>query len=416
MNDNNINGAKNILLYISSGSDMEVTMEEIDEITNHILRETGEGVDVIWGAGIDDALEKSIAVTLIATGFNEQQIFHTMESKKHSLDELPKTKKTISISDKAPSNEGLENIMTKAEKERLDNEAVKKAEDEILALETAKLQAEEMRLKAEVEVCEKVEAIEFEVNDETSVQKEDYLDLRIVNSESLTIQAPQKVETKTNVFSNILEDWTNDFKSVQNKLTEEERMQKEWEEAEKSNAPLEDEENWSDSDLYKMMDDLEIIEKETITNVERSSIISMTSANRVVDQNMHIGTKSMGDFAMESEIAIDLDLLDTQASVSPQTNAKPDVHISFAGESSSNREFQASSIAPTIRHRAERLRELSDMIKTQKGLEEIENVPAYLRRNVKLETTIPSSESEAPKHVLSMDGTISSNSFFDTVD
>jgi len=93
LNDNNIRGAKDILLYIRSGNE-EITMDEITEITDYIQNEAGSTAQIIWGTGIDESLDKKIAITLIATGFesnpnigievlegkmNTQRIVHNLE-------------------------------------------------------------------------------------------------------------------------------------------------------------------------------------------------------------------------------------------------------------------------------------------------------------------------------------------------
>ncbi|NVN96187.1 MAG: cell division protein FtsZ [Bacteroidetes bacterium] len=70
LNDNNIKGAKNILLYFASGSS-KATMDEITEITDFILNEAGQDVDIIWGAGTDDSLGNNLSITLVATGFDK---------------------------------------------------------------------------------------------------------------------------------------------------------------------------------------------------------------------------------------------------------------------------------------------------------------------------------------------------------
>lgn len=70
LNDNNIKGAKNILLYFASGSS-KATMDEITEITDFILDEAGQDVDIIWGAGTDDSLGNKLSITLVATGFDK---------------------------------------------------------------------------------------------------------------------------------------------------------------------------------------------------------------------------------------------------------------------------------------------------------------------------------------------------------
>lgn len=69
LNDNNIFGASNILLYINSGKD-EVTMDEVAEITDHIQEEAGLDADVIWGNGSDEDLGDKLSITIIATGFS----------------------------------------------------------------------------------------------------------------------------------------------------------------------------------------------------------------------------------------------------------------------------------------------------------------------------------------------------------
>ncbi|MFM7021986.1 MAG: cell division protein FtsZ [Flavobacteriales bacterium] len=68
LNDNNIKGANYILLNITSGS-MDVTMDEIAEITDYIQDEAGSTAEIIWGTGTDESLGENVSVTLIATGF-----------------------------------------------------------------------------------------------------------------------------------------------------------------------------------------------------------------------------------------------------------------------------------------------------------------------------------------------------------
>ena len=68
LNDNEIKGANFILLNVTSGLE-EITMDEIDEITDYIQNETGYTAELIWGNGTDESLEEKISVTVIATGF-----------------------------------------------------------------------------------------------------------------------------------------------------------------------------------------------------------------------------------------------------------------------------------------------------------------------------------------------------------
>ena len=69
LNDNNIDGARYVLLNITFG-DKELTMDEISVITDFIQNEAGANAEVIWGYGNDISLGDKINITLIATGFS----------------------------------------------------------------------------------------------------------------------------------------------------------------------------------------------------------------------------------------------------------------------------------------------------------------------------------------------------------
>ncbi|GGG40939.1 cell division protein FtsZ [Bizionia arctica] len=90
LNDNKITGAKNVLLLIVSGA-QEITIDEIGEINDHIQNEAGHGANIIMGVGEDESLDESIAVTIIATGFDidQQDEISNTETKKviHALEE-----------------------------------------------------------------------------------------------------------------------------------------------------------------------------------------------------------------------------------------------------------------------------------------------------------------------------------------
>ena len=73
LNDNDISGAKYVLLNITYGA-QEVLMDEITAITDFIQDEAGSTADVIWGHGFDGSLGDKLSVTIIATGFNSAPI------------------------------------------------------------------------------------------------------------------------------------------------------------------------------------------------------------------------------------------------------------------------------------------------------------------------------------------------------
>lgn len=91
LEDNNINGAKHILLNITSGL-KEVTMDEIFEITDFVREEAGDGSEIIWGNCYDNKLGNKLSVTVIATGFEHQVT--------DNLDFMPqKSQVTINLGD-----------------------------------------------------------------------------------------------------------------------------------------------------------------------------------------------------------------------------------------------------------------------------------------------------------------------------
>ena len=96
LNNNDIDGARNILLNITSGSE-EVTMDEIGEITDYVQAKAGNDADLIWGNGVDESLGGKICVTIIATGFSMTSIPEMMAARKvektyHTLADEPEPK------------------------------------------------------------------------------------------------------------------------------------------------------------------------------------------------------------------------------------------------------------------------------------------------------------------------------------
>lgn len=128
LNDNDISGANYILLNITSGEE-EVSMDEVDEITEYIQNESGNTADIIWGNGTDEDLGKKICVTIIATGFGREktQSFNLENEPKkivHTLDKKVNTDITQSFSkEDQPKNEG--------EEEKTDEPYLKSSEQQV---------------------------------------------------------------------------------------------------------------------------------------------------------------------------------------------------------------------------------------------------------------------------------------------
>ena len=134
LNDNKIEGSKNVLLLIVSGTE-EITIDEIGEINEYIQNETGNSANIIMGVGEDLELGNNISVTIIATGFGDekQKSLVSSESKKiiYNLDQDHPFEQTLIDEDK----ELLDNLNHQSDSivdEKVNNESQqKKIESEI---------------------------------------------------------------------------------------------------------------------------------------------------------------------------------------------------------------------------------------------------------------------------------------------
>lgn len=75
LNDRDINGAKKILLNIvSGGGDNELSTRELNTITQLINDATSSNAEMIFGTATDGELDDRVRVTIIATGFENNEI------------------------------------------------------------------------------------------------------------------------------------------------------------------------------------------------------------------------------------------------------------------------------------------------------------------------------------------------------
>ncbi|MES2650144.1 MAG: cell division protein FtsZ [Bacteroidota bacterium] len=124
LKDNEIEGARYILLNISSGL-REVTMDEVTIITDFIQDKAGLSADLIWGNCIDESLEDKLSVTIIATGFQ------TTEQRAKDKENVKKI--SLLTPDEAPLVRPIEpiNSFIEAKPAPVLNEPVLKAQEEL---------------------------------------------------------------------------------------------------------------------------------------------------------------------------------------------------------------------------------------------------------------------------------------------
>ncbi len=230
LNDNQILGAKNILLNISFGSN-EVLMDEIDIISNFIQEQAGLNADVIFGTSIDETLGEKLAVTIICTGFEsrENKITYAQDNvakttTKHVLYEAPSKPEMIianPLSDVVKTvasiiepeaeinmgqivemvNEPIATINTIVEIPAVDNEIVRfELEDEVVAVADVEQDAIE---EIEMPVAE----IEVEIPQE-DISQEPFMKIiePIINEIDLPELNDELMETPPAAYSNFVDE------------------------------------------------------------------------------------------------------------------------------------------------------------------------------------------------------------------
>ena len=255
LNDNKIDGSKNVLLLIVSGTD-EITIDEIGEINEYVQKETGNSANIIMGVGEDQELGNNISVTVIATGFAEDQQNDLVnsETKKviYSLDDNQKVEKTL-IDEDEISNGEIEEITYKSK-------------DDLSKDNQIKIDSQINEILRDIEVeYEQVEyeKADYEIIDNELINEIEVFDIEEVMPENIEIDESEENEITDGLFSNQL-----DLESVT-------------EEVEFIKLDLDEEENLDEKD--SKTDDLIINEEDSLEEQEVS--LNITNENDHVFEN-----------------------------------------------------------------------------------------------------------------------------------
>jgi cell division protein FtsZ len=96
LNSNDIRGAKNVLLNVTSGNE-EFRLDELGAITDYVQSAVRDDVQIIWGNGTDETLGDKIRVVIIATGFKKYDVHEVFAEKKKV-----EAKQLLKLDDKVP--------------------------------------------------------------------------------------------------------------------------------------------------------------------------------------------------------------------------------------------------------------------------------------------------------------------------
>ena len=255
LNDNKIDGSKNVLLLIVSGTD-EITIDEIGEINEYVQKETGNSANIIMGVGEDQELGNNISVTVIATGFAEDQQNDLVnsETKKviYSLDDNQKVEKTLIDEDEISNGEI--------------KEITYKSKDDLSKDNQIKIDSQINEILRDIEVeYEQVEyeQADYEIIDNELINEIEVFDIEEVMPENIEIDESEENEITDGLFSNQL-----DLESVT-------------EEVEFIKLDLDEEENLDEKDSKK--NNLIINEEDSLEKQEVS--VNITNENDHVFEN-----------------------------------------------------------------------------------------------------------------------------------
>jgi cell division protein FtsZ len=197
LNDNKIEGSKNVLLLIVSGTE-EITIDEIGEINEYIQNETGNSANIIMGVGEDLELGNNISVTVIATGFGDekQKSLVSSETKKvvYKLDQDHPFEKSLMNKDELNH---LTHESDEIVEDKLNNESQqKKIESEIneilrnidISYEVVEPETKDF-MNNDIELHE-IEYVESEIN--TSKESPTDISFGLFSSDNYSINNPEK--------------------------------------------------------------------------------------------------------------------------------------------------------------------------------------------------------------------------------
>ena len=347
LNDNNITGARFVLLNIISGEN-EITMDELGEITDYIQEAAGQTAEIIKGYGVDPSLGDNVNVTIIATGFNQNNPIAYEYTKKQA------------------------------------------AEKVVLELDENKLElveAVQNELKAEV-----VNPLEpFLV----SKQPEPIAEEKIAKVDIVNVLAPFIVAEEPVLETNLQEE-------IQEPIAEVALV-------EEIIEPIAEVE--LTEEILEPVAESEVIEPVLNTNVEFEITNFTETETTTSNLELVIENNETPELVAEIlPVATIPEIIVTAVAANEPFLIKRDVvETSAASDLVVSEQINEEELAKKIQKdeqqkknldRIQKLKELSLKLKTPKGLNEMEHEPAYVRKNINLENVPHSSESQVSRYTL----------------
>lgn len=408
LNDNNIQGAKNILLYIGSGEE-EVSMDEVTEITDYIQEEAGMEADVIWGNGIDDRLHDQISITVVATGFdNTKQVEGIPDENRkkrvvHDLNaDLKAAPAAAPAPIPAPAKEMPEDQPTLSEKPLLFRPSLRNLRDpeetkpNIITTSTPleepiNSELQEPTLKSELE---EPEIIRHTLEDEPTLENEltEATSEPTAELEEPTLTADLDRPTLETELPEVANELTEETTLETPEMTSELPAEEPTSSLEEMNDELEVNEQL-ESEEYLM--DYQAPEPAAELNEEGFDTPVEPTVNEVEQPSNEIDLPVNETPAEPDPEVKKFDLFDSNETPTPTASDEPQLLNKPTSEPAANADSE--DLTRMQQERFERLRNISSKFRTPASLNELENVPAYKRRNVELTDVPHSSENTVSK-------------------
>ena len=366
LNDNDIRGAKWILININSAEgDSEFTMDEVETIQNHLLSQAGENSDVILGLGYDNTLENKIGITLIATGFEHKSPFN---KKQAPVQEIKKTDEKVVVT--------------------LEEEKKKPTQPLYLFDEKNEL----LMNRKDVGVTEKKEAIEIKPQQEMKLniaeekiqEEEENLAPKIVETrepDNVKIPTTPREITVDNSSEKIIRfELSSDLNSAppesKSNLTD------------KADNNNQSEKNHSYKDASTAQTSGGYLAKPKQIYAEDKPV----SKSEVPDKPNHIAISKPEDEPVE-EMRLVVKNSNEAAKENQEENVRQTMPIMMSSVEEPPMVDETEELKRRAMDRIAKLRNLSFNVNAADPNNEFESVPAYLRRNLELQNSIADVES-----------------------
>lgn len=402
LNDNNITGARYVLLNIISGEN-EITMDELGEITDYIQEAAGQTAEIIKGYGVDASLGDSVNVTIIATGFNQNNPVAYEYSKKQAPEKVVlklEEKKAEAVVEEAKEEPKAETVnplepflvskqpepVAEVVKEETKSEPVNplepflvtKTEEPVSEIAPEPVAETIIAPVAEVSVQEEIVAPVVDTTAVTEVWNE--VEVAPVAEATLSEEVAaqiNEIETEQPVaeISQAEELPVAEVVEPINNSNVEFEITNFSETTEEPAAETEAEENL----VEKWINVAELDSTEPVAEIKKEEPVAEIKSEPVAEV-------SGEPFLIKKEEPV----AEVNETVSEKQN---DEELA--------KKLQTEELQKKAQERIQRLKELSLKLKTPQGLNEMEHEPAYKRRNIALDNIPHSSESQVSRYTLS---------------